>query len=154
MFKSGARRVFTVTAIVLASAVVQLVGPSAAHAANPQCDGTGLIIRPDDYGGTHSAWIPGYRSSNFNCWLLRGSHNSGVGQLQRALNYNFRYFDGWVMLSEDNDFGPNTEAGLRFAQRWWHDHLDATIKIDGGYGSQTRNIMCWPAMNSGNCTHY
>jgi hypothetical protein len=40
MFKSEARRGFAAAAIVRAAAVVQLVGPSAAHAANPQCDGT------------------------------------------------------------------------------------------------------------------
>ncbi|GAB4052624.1 peptidoglycan-binding domain-containing protein [Catellatospora paridis] len=153
MFKSGARRGMAAAVIVLAAAVVQLVGPSAAHAANPQCDGAGVIIR-NQSGDPYSAWIPAYRSSNFNCWLLRGSNNSGVGHLQRALNYDFRGRKGYTLLDVDNDFGSKTEAALRFAQTYWHDNFDSTIKIDGGYGSQTRNMLCWPDMNGSGCVHY
>ncbi|GIF96721.1 peptidoglycan-binding domain-containing protein [Catellatospora citrea] len=153
MFKSGARRGLAAAAIVLAAAVVQLVAPSAAQAANPQCDGAGVIIRT--YGSdSYSAWIPAYRSSNFNCWLLRGSHNSGVGHLQRALNHDFGDEPGYVMLNPDNDFGPKTEAALRFAQTFWRTHVDPNVKVDGGYGTQTRNLLCWPSMNSSGCIGY
>lgn len=154
MFKSGTRRGLAAVVIVLAAAVVQLVGPSAAHAANPQCNGTGVLIR--DYGGsgTYSAWIPAYGSSNFNCWLLRGSHNSGVGELQRALNYNFGGWDGYVWLADDDDFGGRTQAALRFAQTYWRNNIDPNVKVDGGYGSQTRNNLCWPMINGSGCIYY
>ncbi|SNT58572.1 hypothetical protein SAMN05421812_11124 [Asanoa hainanensis] len=136
-------------AVAVVAAGLHVLAPGAAHAATPQCNGSGVLIR-----NGNSAWIPAYQSSNFNCWLGRGSHNSGVGELQRNLNDIWGGTPGYTMLSVDNDYGPRTESMVRFAQQQYKNDDRPWVSVDGGYGPQTRGLICWTTFNTNACITY
>lgn len=135
----------TLTTTVMLTIGLSVVA-TPAHAATTKCDGTGLLV--SGYDGTTAAWIPAYHSSNFNCSLSRGAHNSGVGWLQRSLNSIWTGTPGYTPLVVDNDFGGNTQKMLTWAQRQYG------ITADGIYGAQTRGAICWLAFNANACVWY
>ena len=40
------------------------------------------------------------------------------------------------------------------AQTFWRNNVDSSVKVDGGYGTQTRNHLCWPVMTNNGCIFY
>jgi murein L,D-transpeptidase YcbB/YkuD len=100
-------------------------------------------VRLSNYDHKTAAWVPAYHSSNFDCWLARGSRNAGVGRLQRMLNdvWGSHTSEGYRILAVDNDYGANTQAMVKWAQRQYG------IGDDGVYGPQTRNSICWTSFS-------
>ncbi|NUT03799.1 MAG: hypothetical protein HOV76_09990 [Hamadaea sp.] len=132
----------TVAALITATGGVAVAQP--AEAALPHCNGAGVYISTWWGAPGATAWIPAYVTStfDFNCLLNRGDHNSGVGELQRKLSGIYGQYLGPTGV--DNDFGGYTLTALRNVQS------APGISVDGEYGPQSRDHICWRWTGSDN----
>ncbi|GAB3805398.1 peptidoglycan-binding domain-containing protein [Micromonospora zhanjiangensis] len=131
-------------ALAVPTAGAALTVGTPAHAALPHCNGAGVYTSTWSGAPGATAWIPAYvtGSINFNCLLTRGDHNSGVGELQRTLQGI--YGQNLGPNGVDNDFGGYTRTALRNVQ------AALGISVDGEYGPQSRDHICWRWTGSDN----
>jgi peptidoglycan hydrolase-like protein with peptidoglycan-binding domain len=99
-----------------------------------------LITVPATSGG--STW----------CHLQRGYSNEAVWYLQYSIVDCYRGWGEVVNIAVDGNFGPKTEAAVKWVQQ--HHGITA----DGIYGPQTRNAMLhrhadWPDQEPG-CSRF
>lgn len=127
-----------VGAAVLSGSLMLATPP--AHAALPTCYRTTSF----DSGHIGPIEVPsaGTTAASTSCLMGRGANSNAVKRLQYTLNVCYR-----AGLRVDGDFGPRTEAALKYAQR-----LEGT-PADGVYGPYTRDVLMWATGPSpeGNC---
>jgi len=136
-------------AVLLAATAVSVAASSPAQAVEVRCN------RVRDFttaSGQHNVWMPyllGTFGDAYDCVLYRGLKDTDgampprqtpVWQLQSTLNHCYA-----AGLSVDGDFGPRTEAALR-----WVQSAEGAV-ADGRYGPETRRKIkhqstgegCW-----------
>lgn len=134
------RGLFTRLIVVLfaVGGIIWMSGASVTPAgAAASCTGVSGVVAY--HGGFYNARgfpvaIPtiGFNTWNDNCELGVGNDSSGVWWLQYDLNHCYGQH-----LAQDGDYGPLTQAAVRYAQRL------SGATPDGIYGPQTEHSIKW-----------
>ena len=130
-------------AIALSAALV-VTGATPA-AASPI--GTAALSTCNNWRSYNGADVPSY-GTNISCVLRRGNTGKGVFQLQVTMNVCYDYvlaIQGVYPLTQDSQFGLNTEKALRAVQR------AVSQNDDGVYGPATRDAMLHQGSTGSGC---
>jgi hypothetical protein len=124
-----------IAAILAGSGVILATAPVAG--AESSC--TGCSVYRGQAGNFIEVPTIGNATRRDNCLLGVGNDSNAVAILRISLNNCYGRH-----LAVDSNFGPKTQAAVRYAQSIEH------IAVDGVYGPQTRDHLKWAAF-SGRC---
>ncbi|MEV4413241.1 peptidoglycan-binding domain-containing protein [Catellatospora sp. NPDC049609] len=137
-----ARMVSAVFAAMVAATVLSVAAP--AQAATPTCNASGTVTAADGY--THinipMYYVASTNTRNYTCLLSVGNSSNAVYTLERTLKEQYGY-----NITVNTAFTTETKNALLDLQA----ELCCGLDVDGVYGPQTRDALCWVQVGGGGC---